>query len=102
LAAAPVYDGKGSFALSSIIAGGTVPATNTLTIDGHLAALPADAVDAIKTGKIAYYIYGFIRYDDDFSLFGSRQTGYCFVYNPDGNNNSRFNVCRERSYTYAR
>jgi hypothetical protein len=60
-------------------------------------------IDRLKTGKAKIYVFGYIRYTDDFSFFGrSRVTGFCYLYNPEGvPSESVFDDCKEPAYTYA-
>ena len=56
-------------------------------------------ISLFGTGDKVLHVYGYVSYSDYYSLFGSRTTGYCFVYMPKASPN--FQLCRERSYTYA-
>jgi hypothetical protein len=49
------------------------------------------------------YVYGIIHYRDDFSsFFGSRKTGFCYVYNPSADPNvSQFDSCDARYVEYV-
>jgi hypothetical protein len=58
--------------------------------------------DSVVNGTIKFYLYGFIRYSDDFSWFGYRVTGFCFLYAPDGDPKSvRWATCNKRKYVYS-
>jgi hypothetical protein len=39
-------------------------------------------VEDIEGGSLKFFVFGYIKYTDDFSIFGSRAVGYCGVYNP--------------------
>jgi|CXWL01.1.fsa_nt_gi hypothetical protein len=61
----------------------------------------------VKTGARKLYLYGYIRYQDEFSHspwpFGTRETGFCFVYMPIGGvHDSVFETCPEPAYTYTK
>lgn len=64
----------------------------------------------VKAGARKLYLYGFIRYQDEFShspwpffSFGTRETGFCFVYMPIGGvHDSVFETCPEPAYTYTK
>jgi hypothetical protein len=70
--------------------------------DGTPFILNEAQVEAIKMGKLMFAVYGVIEYDDEYSLFSVRKTGFCFmldpIASPDG---SAFVACREPAYTYA-
>ena len=68
---------------------------------GEPAVLPQAAVGKIKAGEIKFYVYGYVEYEDDFTLWSARRPGFCFDFNPKGVN-SFFNVCQQRSYPYTR
>jgi len=62
----------------------------------------ADYADKIKAGVYKLIIFGFVEYEDDFSFFGYRKTGFCtrFIYYPpitDG-----WVGCDAPNYVYAK
>jgi hypothetical protein len=64
--------------------------------------LSKDELTEIEGGRQYFYIFGFIKYEDGFSLLSSRKTGFCFVYNPRPTiPNGRFETCANQKYTYA-
>ena len=66
-------------------------------------ALTDDLISAIKIGTIKLYIFGYIRYHDDYSVFGDKETGYCYVFNPAGDpSRFMFNDCGRERYIYAK
>ena len=58
--------------------------------------------DAINGGTTKLYIFGRVIYTDEFSLFGSWETGFCYIYKPNGDPKvSLFDICPSPAYTYA-
>ena len=71
---------------------------------GFKTGWPQPIIDEIAGGDRKFYIFGVIRYRDDFSwLFGRRETGFCYRYvpGPVGGPHA-FDTCREPQYTYTR
>jgi hypothetical protein len=59
-------------------------------------------IEKIRAGEIAMYVFGYLSYEDGFSVFGKKKTGFCFAYNARGRVDvSQFTACKERKYTYA-
>jgi hypothetical protein len=65
----------------------------------HLIITPSD-VERINSGMLKLYIIGFVAYTDEFTIFGDRQTGFCYRYEPSVPGN--FVNCTECAYTYSR
>jgi hypothetical protein len=57
-------------------------------------------VDSVNDGTTQVHIFGFISYTDEFSLLGSRKTGFCYLY--DIRLAGDFSSCTESAYSYAR
>jgi hypothetical protein len=66
--------------------------------------VPTDSqISAVKIGTAKLYMFGYIRYRDEFSLFGYKETGYCYVFNPRGDQTkSMFGECGREHYVYAK
>jgi hypothetical protein len=79
-----------------IPAGGeSVQLYKSLKLDGSPNILSQSDIDEIKSGKIKFYVYGFIEYRDDFSILGKRKNFFCYIYLPDrsSQNASAFGGC---------
>jgi hypothetical protein len=87
-----------------LVAGGVTKAT-TRGFGVPPVILSPDQVTDITNGTKKLYVYGYIRYEDDYSLFGYRVTGFCYVFNSDSTNNlgvSQFYNCNDADeYIYA-
>jgi hypothetical protein len=62
------------------------------------------ADDVIKefSGTEVFYIYGIIDYVDDFSVFGNKRDGWCYIYKVGSNASlSQFDTCNNPKYTYT-
>jgi hypothetical protein len=58
-------------------------------------------IEAINTGRMLLYVYGYVTYRDEFSyIFGSRTSGYCVVFDPHADNagGGQFNNCGLLNY----
>jgi hypothetical protein len=57
--------------------------------------VPTDSqISAINIGTLKLYVFGYIQYRDEFSLFGYKETGYCYLFNPRGDlTKSSFTEC---------
>ena len=58
-------------------------------------------LDDIKSGKQQLFIFGFLRYSDDFWLFRDKVTGFCYLLNPS-TPGLAFETCNNPAYTYSR
>lgn len=95
-------------ALSPIPAESSLPAhVGPSAQNGELTVWDKDLAQAIATQKIPFFIYGFIRYKDDFStvfnlpIFGKMVLGFCYEYSPKDVPDSTFTTCGNTKYTYA-
>lgn len=60
-------------------------------------------ISAIQIGALKLFIFGYIRYRDEFSRFGDKETGYRYLFNPRGDpSRSMFTECGKDLYVYAR
>jgi hypothetical protein len=57
-------------------------------------------IEGIKNGTTQLHIYGLISYTDEFSLFGSRKIGFCYLY--DIRLGGELSSCTEPAYIYVR
>lgn len=60
-------------------------------------------IDMLTQGVMSLYLYGRVRYRDDFSWFDPRTNGFCFKYYAHGSADSPhvFEPCKETAYTYS-
>ena len=58
-------------------------------------------IDEIKSGKQHLFIFGFVRYSDDYVLFGDKVTGFCYLLNPPVPGLTT-ETCNNPAYTYSR
>ena len=68
---------------------------------GAPAPMQQTDVDALKTGKLEFYVWGYISFEDHFSVFG-QEVGFCAIFDwrsPAGNT---FLTCPRKGYLYAR
>jgi len=96
----PQYAGAPKFALAPAVPGGVVRGPLKFDLVGGYSE---EKVRRLRSGAEAFYLFGLIRYSDGYgfpSIFGFRETAFCFVYAPDGGNDG-FETCREPAYTYA-
>jgi hypothetical protein len=99
----PVYNLRGTTSLPPITPGAIINSFHNFFFPRKKPfILPPAAFAAINDGKIPFYAFGFIAFTDDFSVFGRRRVGFCFVYNPKGSMTAGwFNNCAEKNYTYS-
>jgi hypothetical protein len=93
-----------------------IPPDGEVTVNGKLAEFKAMAPDvellseperikAVLSGEIPTDVYGYISYNNGFSVFGPSVVGYCFHYIPPSTRlpgQSQFQICDNPNYTYAR
>jgi hypothetical protein len=63
--------------------------------------------DNISSGALQISFYGYIKYSDEFGLFGHKTLGYCSYYVavptlPTPSGSEQFDTCTEPNYTYSR
>jgi hypothetical protein len=103
---------------SPIVSGPIVPGQSRFSMEiptytygpnkGKFVAFDQKVIDGINAHQATYFIYGYVRYEDDFSIFGGvwalgyRETAFCYAYDP-GNlpQFGMWNVCSNRHYVYA-
>jgi hypothetical protein len=59
----------------------------------------------INQGAWKLYVYGFVKFIDDFSLFGAKTTGFCGVYQPSQMGHTPgtpMSQCDNENYEYSR
>jgi len=71
---------------------------------GNPRIITADEVAKFMEGRTKFYVYGYVEYEDDFSLIGYRKTGFCYLFVPErsGGGKSAFRPCTEKQYTFVR
>jgi hypothetical protein len=64
-------------------------------IDGSLFVMHPITVADIAAGRAKLFVYGFADYEDDFSIFGSHRTHFCYLYLPERSapGNAAFGGC---------
>ena len=77
-----------------VVAGGSSTASISAPV------MDAASIADIRSGKLPFFIYGIIKFSDDYSFFGPRQVGFCLRYYAIGA--SLFSTCSESAYTYAK
>lgn len=61
--------------------------------------LTEDNIRALATGAIDFYVWGYIAFEDEFSIFGHRIVGFCVVHDRDSG--IGFETCHTKEYTYT-
>jgi hypothetical protein len=86
--------------------GAPVPAGGTrFIVNGPLSpTLTGFQIEDIGRGVLRLYIFGYVKFTDDFSVFGARTLGFCGIYNPfvkstDGG--ISITQCDNPNYTYG-
>jgi hypothetical protein len=75
-----------------------IPGDTTIPVnDGVSKTFTPDEIDGFRAGKGRFSLYGYVKYNDAFWLFGARTTGYCFTYS---STEAQWMTCPERDYTY--
>lgn len=99
----PYVDGAENAIVGPILGGaplrGAVPLTDK---NKHPLILTQSDLDALNAGAFRLYIFGWIKYADDFSVFGPKTNGFCGVYNPGQPPDNAFNNCGRPAYVYSR
>jgi hypothetical protein len=97
----PQYQpGAGAFK-GPVIAGGSVRATTDTQASGR--NISAAFINGIQNGSHKLFVFGYVRFSDDFSLFESRVIGFCQLYNPRAASTiDAFEGCGLDNYVYAR
>ena len=88
-----------------VIAGGSSSFTIFLLNEMTGKPMTIDAWDIgfIKSGERTLYVFGYVPYTDEFSIYGFREMGFCYFFNRISDPTiSRFTTCKQRAYTYAR
>jgi hypothetical protein len=94
----PEYFTAQKIAFPPILPGGTIRRDLAFVSEW-----PQETIDKLTSGALKFYIYGVIRYRDDFSWFGLKETGFCFRYVPGPQSGPYvFATCYERPYSYTR
>jgi hypothetical protein len=87
-----------------VVAGGIYPGVFRPKKGDGTPFVPNDSqISAINIGTLKLYTFGYIQYRDEFSLFGYRETGYCYLFNPRGDQTkTMFTECGKEHYVYAK
>jgi len=91
-----VYDPLTQVSGDAIPAGGTTRNIfQANTMDGHPRKFSEADLSNINEGHAAFFVYGYIEYEDKYSLFESRRTYFCYKYLPTWSkpNQSAFGGC---------
>ena len=86
--------------------GGLVPAGGTrFFINGPLTpALTGFQIEDIGRGLLKLYIFGYVKFKDDFSVFGTQSLGFCGIYDPFAKSTDGgipINQCDNANYAYS-
>jgi hypothetical protein len=90
----PQYLDEPQFGVPRPIPGDTTVPVN----DGVAKTFTPDEIDGFRTSKGRFSLYGYVKYNDAYWLFGARTTGYCFTYS---SREAQWTTCPEPNYTYA-
>jgi len=64
---------------------------------------PQQTIDQLTHGVLDFFVFGRVKYRDDFSWFGPRVNGFCFKYLPGPISGPHvFEPCRQTAYTYSK
>jgi hypothetical protein len=97
----PVSAGNDLFR-GPVIAGSDRAAIFRPELNGKPMVLTTGDYDYLRAGGAKLYVYGYVDYKDEFSLFGSKRSGFCWVYNPKNPPTlSPFDSCGTEKYVYA-
>jgi hypothetical protein len=59
-------------------------------------------IDKIENGEQKLFIFGYVKYRDDYSLWGDKETGFCFRYIPKPiTPNWHLETCDNEAYTFV-
>jgi hypothetical protein len=61
-----------------------------------------DMAKAVAVGSNRFYVYGYLEYRDDFSLFNNRITGFCAVYSQNTPKTGVMTGCGADGYSYQK
>lgn len=67
--------------------------------------LTESEVSAIQSGQLKFYIYGYAKFRDEFTLFGPKEIGFCVAFNPNDPSQTpspRLDDCDNPNYVYSR
>jgi hypothetical protein len=98
----PSYAGLNGSRLPSIVPTGLSFSGTTPVIkpDGSEITLSQDDVDKLNSGDLKFYVYGWMSYSDDFTVFGPVKHGFCGVFVPNRPAANDFVSCGRPKYTY--
>jgi len=99
IAPTPQYSGGTKVAFAPIVPGSIARRTVGFEIGwGN------ETIEKITSGALKFYIFGLIKYRDDFSFdfMRRKETGFCFMYVVSkSSSHSIFQTCPERAYTFS-
>jgi hypothetical protein len=62
-----------------------------------------EVVRDLLNGEDSFYVFGYIKYYDKYTIFGPSEIGYCFSYVPPRlRYDQSFDTCAHPKYTYNR
>jgi hypothetical protein len=85
---------------------GPVPAGGSrYLVNGPLSpTLTGFQIEDIGRGLLKFYIFGYVKFTDDFTFFGPHTIGFCAIYDPAGKSPDGglpINQCDNPNYTYS-
>jgi hypothetical protein len=102
LPAKPDYAPVSASFRTIIPANTTFASTLRLNDNGKPAIIETPSANAINSGDAKWWIFGYITYEDRFSIFGPTTTGFCEVYDPlnDPAKDAMFDSCGSDAFNY--
>jgi hypothetical protein len=79
-----------------IVSGG-----NTIVSFGPPQLMEEAHIQEFKSGKSSFYVWGYVSFRDDFSIWSSREVGFCAVFDQRSAGDS-FESCHQKAYTDSR
>lgn len=98
----PTYPGSSGYHAKAPMPAGNI---RHILIGPTERLLTQTEIAQIMSGQVPFYVYGFARYSDDFTIFGPREIGFCVVYNsndPIHSAGPRLDQCDNPAYVYNR
>lgn len=79
-----------------------VPAGGTLRVPIDPADPPGSGMPQVLAGSEKLYVFGFIKYSDDFWPLGNMEIGFCYMFDPQRTRVNNFGICPQKKYTYTK
>ncbi len=92
----PTYGRTATYAWPPVVAGGTAQQIMHFETDWN-----QERIDEMISGSRSLYLFGRIKFSDDYTIIGPRTAGFCFTLVPK-TDPPIFQTCKEREYTYIK